>query len=383
MRAVLALARKDLLLLVRDRIGFFFVFFFPLLYAVFFGYIGAALGGDDEGMGAIPIVLVDEDRTDGSRALVERLVAADEVAVLVLEDREEAAALVRRGKRSAYVVLPAGYGEAAAAMLGGGPPSVDLGVDPSRKVESGILSGILAKHAARRFEAAARALGADAEGAMVPVDIRRAEVTTTDDGVPFGPWSLSFPQGIVWALMGAAAGFGISLVVERTRGTLVRLQLAPIRSAHILAGKATACFLTAVGVTTVLLILGILAFEVRPHSYGLLAMAVLCVAGCFVGIMMLLSVLGRTEAAAGGIGWAVLCMMAMIGGGMIPYVFLAKVPFLATLSHVSPIKWSILALEGAVWRGFTVAEMALPCGILLAVGVAGFAAGAAIFRRLG
>lgn len=39
MRKVLALAGKDLRLLIRDRAGFFFVFFFPLLYAIFFGFI--------------------------------------------------------------------------------------------------------------------------------------------------------------------------------------------------------------------------------------------------------------------------------------------------------------------------------------------------------
>ena len=33
MNAILALAIKDLRLLFRDKVGFFFTFFFPLLYA--------------------------------------------------------------------------------------------------------------------------------------------------------------------------------------------------------------------------------------------------------------------------------------------------------------------------------------------------------------
>jgi ABC-2 type transport system permease protein len=93
--------------------------------------------------------------------------------------------------------------------------------------------------------------------------------------------------------------------------------------------------------------------------------------------MMLLSVLGKTQEAASGIGWAVLLIFSMLGGGMIPYFIMPS--WMHTLSHLSPVKWSILALEGAIWRRFTVAEMALPCGILLCAGLVFFAIGVRAF----
>ncbi len=40
---------------------------------------------------------------------------------------------------------------------------------------------------------------------------------------------------------------------------------------------------------------------------------------------------------------------------------------------VSPFKWAILALESALWRGFSLREMLLPCGILISVGIICFA----------
>ena len=94
-----------------------------------------------------------------------------------------------------------------------------------------------------------------------------------------------------------------------------------------------------------------------------------------------MSVLGRTEAAASGIGWASLIVMAMIGGGMIPLVFIERIPFLAAVSNASPVKWSILAIEGAIWRGFSPAQMALPCLVLIGVGIGAFMAGGLIFQR--
>ena len=76
-----------------------------------------------------------------------------------------------------------------------------------------------------------------------------------------------------------------------------------------------------------------------------------------------------------------LIVMAMIGGGMIPLMFIQKIGFLAALSNLSPVKWSILAIEGAVWRGFSPQQMMFPCVVLLGIGVTSFLIGALLFKR--
>ncbi|HEY3392107.1 MAG TPA: hypothetical protein VGK58_05340 [Lacipirellulaceae bacterium] len=45
------------------------------------------------------------------------------------------------------------------------------------------------------------------------------------------------------------------------------------------------------------------------------------------------------------------------------------------------MKSSILALEGSIWRGFTLADMLLPCGILLGTGAICLAVGARMRAR--
>ena len=52
---------------------------------------------------------------------------------------------------------------------------------------------------------------------------------------------------------------------------------------------------------------------------------------------------------------------------MVPLAFMPGI--LRTLSNFTPVKWGILALEGAIWRDFTAAEIATPCAILLAIGL--------------
>ena len=440
MNEVIALATKDLRLLVRDKVGFFFVLVFPLIYCIFFGTVFSSGGGD--GTNTIPIAVVDEDRTDGSRGFVDALVGTSELEVQEI-DRAAASSLVRRGKLVAYVAIPPGFGERRDGMFFGQPPRIEVGIDPSRRAEAGMLKGLLIKCAFQRLQelisnpdlmaervdswlgeirasddmnpmwrgalefflpalstfvkmasaggdaveegddATATTADDDAEasggfgGGWQPIVIEKADISRERTG-PANAYAVSFPQGIIWGVLGCSAAFGISLVVERTRGTLVRLRMAPIARWQILAGKAGACFITAVGVMTMLLILAAVFFDVRPTSVALLALAVVCTALAFVGIMMGLSVLGRTEQAAGGIGWAVLLVMAMLGGGMVPLMFMRG--WMRTASHVSPVKWAIQAMEGAIWREFSLSEMILPCGILIGVGFVCFVVGVCAFR---
>jgi len=125
-------------------------------------------------------------------------------------------------------------------------------------------------------------------------------------------------------------------------------------------------------------VLGIFVFGIPVASYSKLAIGLVIVSGSFVGFMMLLSVLGKTERAASGIGWGVLMIFAMIGGGMLPLFFMPD--WLKALSNISPIKWGILALEGAIWRDFTFQELLQPYLVLAVFGLVTFFIGVRLFR---
>ncbi len=429
MRAVLALAWKDLLLQFRDKVGVFFVFVFPLVYGIFFGMIFSGQGGEAAKIG---VVVADVDRTAGSRAFVESLRASGDLEVSEVATREEALELVRRGKRTAAVVTPQGFGERSEKMFWGEPATVELAVDPSRKAEAGMLEGMVLKSAFERMQgtfsdpkqmqaqmgeamkaaesdpempAGVRSIltpmlssmqtffkgveeqeasGTDAAGVMQgfePIRVEKVELTRArkERAGPKNAFGITFPQAAIWGVLGATAGFAMSLVSERTKGTLVRLRAAPLRRTDVLMGKAVACGATVALVILFLLAVSMTVFGLRIESPWLFGMAVVSVGVCFVGIMMLMATVAKTEAAAGGAGWAVLLVMAMLGGGMIPLFIMPG--WMQTVSHVSPVKWGILAMEGAVWRGFTLEQMLLPCGVLVGIGAAGFGAGAWLFAR--
>ncbi len=135
----------------------------------------------------------------------------------------------------------------------------------------------------------------------------------------------------------------------------------------LLLGKALACF--AVMLTSLLLMsaVGALVFGVVPHSLPKLLLAFIAAAIAFTGLMMLLASIGRSVQSASGAAWAVMMPLAMVGGAMIPLFVMP--PWMLQLSNLSPVKWAVLGIEGAIWRGFSFAEMATPVAILLATGV--------------
>jgi ABC-2 type transport system permease protein len=214
-----------------------------------------------------------------------------------------------------------------------------------------------------------------------PVEITVREVGSDDKGGPRSGFEVSFVQGLVWAIFGCVMGFSMSLVTERTQGTFTRLRMAPLTDMQVLGGKALGCFLMLLLMQSVLLALGVFGFGVRIASPALLAVAIVCSSLAFVGLMMLVASLGRTEEGTRGAGFATLMPMSLFGGGMIPLFIMPA--WMVTLSNFSPVKWAVLAVEGAMWRGFAVRDMLLPCGILLAVGGMAFVLGTRSLKRIG
>jgi ABC-2 type transport system permease protein len=210
-----------------------------------------------------------------------------------------------------------------------------------------------------------------------PLDVS-IDAVTRERRRPQNGFAITFPQGLVWGIIGCVMSFAIGLVTERTQGTLLRLRLSPVGPSSVLAGKALACYLTIVGVEALILGVGVVLFGLRVGSPVLLLVSAMVVPLAFVGIMMCLAALGRTEQAAAGAAWAVIAPLAMIGGGMIPLI--AMPPSMISVSHISPVKWAILAFEGAIWRGLSAVELALPLAILLVIGALGLLLGTRAFR---
>lgn len=410
MHALIALAAKDLRLLARDRGALFFTLVWPLLLAIFFGLVF----GSDSGSGRPQAALVVLDSHPESERFAASLLALETLAVERM-DAGSAEQQVRQGKRSAAIVLPSGFGERSGRAFAGEPPVVELWLDPSRRAERAMIEGMLLKLAGEGLflrlrdpeqrqawlasarkdldqvspdsrasfvdfydaldkmlatpEASAPSAADEqpaAGGGFSPLRVEERELTVARKG-PRNGFAVSFTQGMFWGLLGALMSFVTGLVMERSQGTWDRLRCAPLSAGTLLLGKALACFTVMLGALLLVAVVGALAFGVVPHSLPKLLLAFVAAAFGFTGMMMLLASLGRSVEAANGLAWALLMPLAMAGGAMIPLFIMPS--WMLQLSHLSPVKWAVLGFEGAIWRGFSLAEMLPPVAVLLATGL--------------
>lgn len=437
MHPTLAIAAKDILLLSRDRPAMFFTVLFPVVFAAVFGMIYSGMGGETS---AVRVAVVDRARSTASLAVIDRLDGQETLELIPAADADEARDLVRRGRRSACLVIPEDFADLPGRLLTGEPATLELGIDPARTQERAMIEGLVAQAAfeqlagsfqdgpslrafaasarqtledrpelnlfhrsaattllldldrlANQLDASAAEAGAGAApggpvaaepgapAGFSPIEIQTTQITGRTSDWHASAFSITFAQGVVWALIGCAAAFSMSLVIERSGGTLLRLRAAPLSALHVVAGKGVACVATILVATTLLVILGMGVFGLRIGNPLMLAAAVLSAALAFVGIMMVLAVLGKSPRAAGPLGYAILLTMAILGGGMMPHFMMPS--WMQRVGMVSPVKWTVVAVENAVFRGASWGEQSVPLLVLLGIAAAGIAIGAVLFSR--
>ena len=128
MRAAWLIARKDLRLLLRDGMALFWVFVFPVGFALFFGSIMKA--GVDAEIAPMSVVLVLESGEPIAESVAKGLADAG------LDTRraglDEARRAVQRADAAAFVRVP----EDPQAPI-------EIGIDPSRRGQAAMLQGLV------------------------------------------------------------------------------------------------------------------------------------------------------------------------------------------------------------------------------------------------
>jgi len=428
MRAIAAIARKDLRLLFRDKGDVFFTFVFPVIMAVLFSFV---FGGGGGGGGMIDLAVVRESDSTLARGLADDLAKDPSFTTTSFETREAAADAVRAGKATAAVILPKSLDAGLEGLFSGQGIAIDVVVDPSRRAEAGLIQGKLNELTFRQFPklfsngtemkraySAARDSIANTRGLSPTQKLLGAGMITAaesfsssiggeptadtgaasaSDGAFFAPiavkveelapragrpraaFDVTFPQGIVWGLAGCFGAFAASLVTERSRGTLDRLRLAPITAFHLITGKALACLVTGLFVQALVFTVAIVFFGARIAQPAMLVVAAFAAAFAFAGLAMALAAFCRTEAEANGAGRGAILILALIGGGTVPLFFMP--PFLRTLSYGSPFRWAVAAIEGPFWRDTPLSEQVVPLVVLIAIGFLGWIVGARALWR--
>ena len=393
-----AMFRAMLLSLLNDRGALAMAFALPIIFFLLLAEIFSGAAGAEM---QLNVAIADEIDNELSHRLVDALAASDAINLVVTSGpalaRGQVQILVRKGTADVGLVLRAdalplddvgGFGNAPLLIIS----------DPARGVAAPMLSGQIQK-------AWFAALPDVALGGVIQmigdqyVEFNAEQLTDLADGLaemradamagaPTG-WSFSemldrkdvagqsaatnhvaYYAGAVafLFLLFASMQGAISLAEEQESGILDRIMAGPGGIAVLVNGKFL--FLIAQGFVQMLLI-----FFVAWQVYGvdlpghylpwLVVTFIACIAAA--GFSLLIAAACRTRMKAQNLATILILILSVVGGSMVPRFFMPD--WLRDLGWLTPNTWVLEAYSGIFWRGEGLADIALPCLLLVAFGL--------------
>jgi ABC-2 type transport system permease protein len=405
MGPLFAMVRKDLQLFRTDRRAALMQIAAPVLISAFFGFVFTRSTGDTK-TARIPVLLVDQDGSSVSRAVGDGLISE---SVLDVKPASAAAAReeVRQGHAAVAVVLPAGFGSAAARALfrATDKPSIPLLYDPSHTAELALVRGLLTQAAMQAvsrqafsadgmreqigdldsapidpgLKATLKSLLQDAikleaapadgkpggrmPGLSLPYEVHE-EAMTAASNVPYNGYSHAFAGMSVQFILFSGINMGVGILLDRQRGVWKRLRAAPLSKRFVLGAKIASGALIASITLSIVFGFAIVLFGVRVEGSALgfvgVLMAIAVMASTFG---LLVATLGKTPEATRGISIFAVLIMVMLGGAWVPTFIFPEWLQRATL--VIPARWAVDGIEAMTWRGLPLASALPTIGALL------------------
>ena len=371
---ILAVAAKEVQVLLRDKGSLGVLFLLPLIFAVVLGMPSQlamkAAEGEEDAL-VVTAFLVNED---GGAYGAQVVSALEEVAMLDLvaaDSRAEADEMVADGKAPAAIVIP---GDFSSQIDAGVATRVVVLTDPAQGAPAGIVTGIVnqvvgeiatigeLRYGVHSVLAESGAAGASPEQAAAVeaqvVGLLVSEVQalrqeppvrlTVEDMAggaadeawnPFSYYMPSFAVAFSFFLVGFIAA---RLLEEKEQGSFRRLLVSPMRRASIVGGKMIAYMGVVFAQAIVLLGIGAVVFDMplgsSPLGLFLIALATALAAS---SLGLLIGAVSRTSGQADNLGTLLGFILMALGGCVYP--FFREGGVLAAVSKLTP---HAHALEG-------------------------------------
>ena len=336
MTKALAVYRKELRQISRDRRTLTTIIFVPAFFLLLYGY---ALNWD---IRHITLAVQDRDGTPESRALVAAFVNSgyfDRVADVYAP--AELNRLLDVDIARAALVIPEGFGR---DITTGPAPLVQLLVNGDNANTATTVMGYAAN--------IARGAGA----ALAPSDGMTAPLLSVEPRIWYNPELRStlflVPGLIAYILMiTAVISTALSIVREKESGTMEQVRMAPIDTFSFIVGKSIPYFLISLASAALIILAAMALFglPMRGNWLALFAAMSLFIAGA-LGTGLLISTAAETQQVAFQAAMLTSFLPTlMLSGFIFP---ISSMPHaLQLITHVVPARYFLIALRGIVLKG--------------------------------
>jgi ABC-2 type transport system permease protein len=377
---ILAIAWKDLIIVLKDKGALAVYFLMPLLFA---SLLGIAFGGtgSDETTIEIAVLLVNQDNGSYGQMLADGLKGAEVLVVEDLSDATLADQRVAAGDAPAALVIPTDF---SSKIDAGEPVQVTIIKDPTQQEAASIVAGITNQAMAEIGMLGELRYGIHAVMAEAP-DYNQAspELRQAVEAQTLGViWTQvqQMRQNPVIAVKGEAVAGAeelqpwdpITYYIPSFAVAFAFFLIGQMAATLFIGGKMLAHMGVVFLQVIVLFTVGYALFKM-PLGESPLALLLLTVALALASasLGMMLGALCRTSQQADRLGMVLGFVLLALGGGIMP-LFRAE-GFIGIVSRLTPSAWGIEGYMGLVSDNWTLAQTAPNILALLGCAVIFFA----------
>jgi ABC-2 type transport system permease protein len=398
---IVSIARKDMLILFKDRSTLLQLFVLPLVFIVLYVGVGtAAQSGEEEDL-RIPVAVVNLDPTgEISQSFIDNL-NGDGGILAEVYDQSEAQELLEAEEINRLLTIPAGFSEdvlsgKSVAILFENDATDDqenqavklavTGVANDTSLQANLLGSLEnmrqmqaanpeatdSLSAEKAIEQARMQFERAETDPLIAVDQRNPSTYEDEEGLSFA--ELAVPSMTVLFVFLTAQTTAQSVYDEKKVGSFRRLLAAPISNASLMSGKMLPNFLTvllqvAVIFAAAIFIFPALGWDKLTLGNDPLALVLLIVATalCSTALGALISAIAKTEAQIGGVSTVILWVMAFIGGTIVPFFLLNDA--LGSIGKLTPQYWAVTGFYDLLVRGQSFADVTDSLAALLGFGL--------------
>lgn len=397
--AALAIMRKDLRLIRRDRSALIFLFGLPLVFAFLFG---TAFGGSDSKPSRSPVrvLVANNDKGTQGQAFITAMTGMGVAVETASGGEPEVTRRVRTGDRAVGVVVPPDFSaqleqtvDQVAARNPNAPQThLQIFTDPAQMQIAGLAQGAIAGAAQRIAGQMVRKRALESArakyGSMVPdfteetrqpVVLDVVSAPSNDNSPKNTVGDLVIPGLAVYFVFFTANGVAATLMTERQEGTLRRMLSAPITPGQILLGKMLARGLLGLIQVALLFTFGklLIHFSLGSSLPGLILTASATVFAA-TGLGLLIATFGKTMDQIQGMVTFALLLMGLLSGCLIPRVLLPDT--IQKLSVVTPHAWALNAYQDLLLRHLPLSATLVNIGMVVLFGITFYGIALARFK---
>ncbi len=349
MTQALAVYRKELRQIARDRRTLLIVVFVPAFFLLIYGY---ALNFD---IRHIQLAVEDRDGTPQSRAIVSAFVNSGyfDLAGAVYSPAD-AERLLDLNSARAVLVIPEGLGR---DLVSGRETPVQV-----------LISGDNA-NTATTVMAYSAAILRTAGSTLGPGTIALAPPVAVEPRIWYNPElrsTLFLVPGLIAyiAMITAVTSTALSIVKEKESGTMEQVRMAPIGTFSFVVGKTIPYFVISLISSALIILASMVLFDLpmRGNWLSLLAALSLFLVGA-LGTGLLISTVSETQQLAFQLALLVsLLPTVMLSGFIFPIASMP--PALQAVTHLVPARYFLVALRGIVLKGSPIAHLLSPLAAL-------------------